>query len=138
VPDRRELEVDLALVVRGTTGVQAAVADDRLERGCLPQLERVDRLDVVVAVDGDGGRVGAGAEPLPVYGGLGAGYFQDLRMQPGRLHQADQVLGGTAHLVVVRRIGRDRRDTAPLGQFGDERLGLGRDEGVDVSHGQLR
>src|SRR4029450_8991047 len=32
VPDGRDLEVDLALVVGGTAGVQAAVAHGRLER----------------------------------------------------------------------------------------------------------
>ena len=43
--------VDLALVVRGAARQHAAVLDDRLERRRRPEVERIDRLDVVVAVD---------------------------------------------------------------------------------------
>ena len=62
-----QVEGDLALVVDGAAGVQLgavrAVDDGRLERRVHPQLRRVDRLHVVVAVDERDGcvRVGAAA-----------------------------------------------------------------------------
>jgi hypothetical protein len=50
-----QVEGDVALVVDRPAGVQfgtvCALDDRRLERRVLPQLQRVDRLDVVVAVD---------------------------------------------------------------------------------------
>ena len=58
VADGRDLEVDLALVVGGAAGVQAAVANGRLERWGRPLLQRVGRLHVVVAVHGDRRRLG--------------------------------------------------------------------------------
>ena len=47
---RGEQHVELALVVDGAAAVQVVAADLRLERVALPQLERVGRLDVEVAV----------------------------------------------------------------------------------------
>ena len=51
--------VDLALVVGGAAGQHVAVPDDRLERRARPEVERIDRLDVVMAVDDDGRRIGS-------------------------------------------------------------------------------
>ena len=48
---RLQVHPDLALVVDGTPGVEVAVADLRLERRRAPLVERIDRLDVVMAVD---------------------------------------------------------------------------------------
>jgi hypothetical protein len=54
-PDAEQVEGDVALVVDGAAGVQlwtvGALDAGRLERRVLPQRLRVDRLDVVVAVD---------------------------------------------------------------------------------------
>ena len=51
--DGLEVHEDLALVVGGAARVDLAVADRRLERRRLPQLDRIDRLHVVVAVEED-------------------------------------------------------------------------------------
>ena len=60
-----QVEGDVALVVDGAAGVQLgavrALDDGRLERRVHPELRRVDRLHVVVAVDERDGCVGVGA-----------------------------------------------------------------------------
>ena len=58
---------DLALVVGGAARVEPAVAHGGLERRPDPLVERVGRLDVVVAVDQQGGPAGhvAGSPPRP-------------------------------------------------------------------------
>ena len=67
-----QVGVDLALVVGCAAGQHPVADDDRLERRRGPQLERVDRLDVVVAVDED--RRGAGGvEPVGVDDRVAAG-----------------------------------------------------------------
>ena len=50
------MQVHLALVVGGAASVDPSVLDARLERWSHPQIEGIDRLDVVVAVDDDRGR----------------------------------------------------------------------------------
>ena len=135
VADGRDLEVDLALVVGGAAGVQAAVAHGRLERWGGPLLQRVGRLHVVVAVHGDRRRLGPRPQPLAVHGGLAAVGGQHLGVEPGRLHQPGQVLGRAAHVGRVPGVAGDRGDGAPLGQLGDERVRLGLHKGVDVGHG---
>ena len=55
----------LALVVGGPSGVEVAVADGRLERRREPGLQRLGRLDVVVAVD-EQGRLARGSEPFGI------------------------------------------------------------------------
>ena len=61
-----DVEVDLALVVRGATSEHPVADDDRFERRRGPQVERVDRLHVVVPVDEDGWRVRSCVEPVRV------------------------------------------------------------------------
>ena len=64
------VSVDLALVVGRPAGQDPVADDDRLERRGGPQVERVDRLDVVVAVDEDRRRARArGASPRRRPGG---------------------------------------------------------------------
>jgi hypothetical protein len=67
--DRLEVHEHLPLVVGRPARVDLAVADGRLEGRRLPQLERIDRLHVVVAVEEDGRRT-LGAEPLGVDDGM--------------------------------------------------------------------
>src|SRR5215217_1304707 len=137
MPDGRDLEVDLALVVGGAAGVQVAVAHGRLERRGGPLLQRVGRLHVVVAVHGDRRLLGPGPQPLAVHGRLAALGGQDLGVEPGRLHQSGQVLGRAADVAGALGVAGDRGDGAPLGQLANERVRLGLHEGVDVGHGDL-
>ena len=91
---------------------EPAVADERLERRVLPQVERVDRLDVVVAVDDDRRRARRLVDPAV-----------DDRMQVGRddldLGRAEAAqasgdpLGGRDHVagvLVERGHARDARE----------------------------
>ena len=118
---RLEMHVQLALVVGGATPDDASVAHERLERGRLPQLDRVDRLDVVMAVDEDRGRA-LGVEPVRV----------DDRVAPRRrdvdMLEADPApLGGDplGRATNVRRVlgqGRDRRDPEQIEVRGQARV----------------
>ena len=85
--DRLEVHEDLSLVVGRAAGVDLAVANRRFERRRLPQLERVHRLHVVVAVEEDRRRA-RGAEPVAV----------DHRIA-GRVDQPDVVQADAPHLV---------------------------------------
>ena len=88
------VEEDLALVVGGAARVQPVAVDGGLERRVLPEVERRDRLHVVVAVDERGRRAGVVAGPLgedgrqagglPHLDGGEAGAAQGLR-EAGRL-----------------------------------------------------
>src|SRR5881397_484025 len=59
------MHVDLPLVVGGPSGEHAIAPDDRLEWSRFSQLQRVDRLNVVVTVD-DRRRGAFGMEPVAV------------------------------------------------------------------------
>ena len=104
----------LALVVGGAAGVQlGSPLDGRLERRVRPQLQRVDRLHVVVAVDERDRRVRRrptatrrrppGARRRPDLDGG----------EPGRRKRLGQPLGAAPHVRRVRRVGGDRRDPQP-------------------------
>ena len=66
------MQVGVALVVGRATAVDAAVLDGRLERRRVPQVERIDRLDVVVGVDEDRRRA-FGMQPVGVDDRMAAG-----------------------------------------------------------------
>src|ERR1700677_5186180 len=88
----------------------------------MPFLERLDRLDVVVAVAEDGGRVRVGGGPLGEDSGQGAGGalpdFGD--REAGRAKVPREPLGAAPHVGVVIRVSRDGRDRQPLLQRVDE------------------
>ena len=68
----------VALAVRGAAGQHPAVLDDGHEGRRLPQVDRVHRLDVVVAVDEHGGLAG-GVQPVGVDDGVAAGLARPRR-----------------------------------------------------------
>ena len=68
-PDAEGVEAHLTLVVGRAPRVQPVTDDGRLERRVLPQVQRCDRLDVVVTVDQDRRRSGVVAGPLGEDGG---------------------------------------------------------------------
>ncbi len=103
-----------------------AVADDRLERRRLPQVERVDGLDVVVAVDEDG-RGAGGVEPVGVDDRVAAGLGDLDVLEAGGAQLAGEPLGRAP---AVGRVLRDRRRC--WGCAGSRRSGARRRSAVVV------
>ena len=71
--EREDGHQHVALVVGGAARVDAAVLDHRLERRRGPLGDRIDRLDVEVAVDQDGRGGGAGVQPVCRHHRMAAG-----------------------------------------------------------------
>ena len=128
--DRVEVHHELALVVGDAAPDEPAVAHERLERRVLPQVERVDGLHVVVAVDDHRRRTGRLVDPAV-----------DDRMQVGRDHldlgrpdAAEAIgdpLGGRDHVGRVLVQGRHAGDARDLEQRLDPRIAGGRQGRLD-------
>ena len=93
----------------------------------MPFVGRVDGLDVVVAVDDHGRRVGTGVQMVGVDGRQARRLDDPGVLEPGVLQQIGGELRGTTHVGDVRALGRDRRDAEPLEQRGHDPVALGRD-----------
>ena len=121
--DRFQETEDLALVVGGATGEQAAAAHGRLERRRLPLVERVRRLHVVVPVDEQGRRAGHFRPHTPHDG---------MRFARDELHlaaaEAPQLAGhpfrGRPAIGVVRGKRRDRGDAEESGELVEQTVGV--------------
>ena len=131
--DGLEVHEDLALVVGGPARVDLAIAHRRFEGRRLPEIQRIDRLHVVVTVEEDGRR-SLGAEPVAV----------DHRI-PGRLDQPDVLhadpphlvggpLGTAAHICLVLRQRADAGDGEVGLELLDVPVAVGVDEINDVIH----
>ena len=125
--------VDLALVVGRAAGEHPAVDDHRLERRRRPQLDGIDRLDVVVAVDEHGRRIGR-VEPVRVDDGMAAGLERLGVLDAGRCQRVGQPLGRAPAVGGVRGDAGDARDAQEvlvrLDAFVVRRLEMG-GKGVD-------
>ena len=106
--DGLQMREHLALVVGGAAGVEVAVADGRLERGREPRLERLGRLDVVMAVDQDR-RLAGCTQPLGIDDRVLLGFDQLGLEAHGRQVVADQGRG-PARVGVVVGLGADARN----------------------------
>ena len=103
--DRRKADADLGLVVGRAARVEPAVTQRRFERRRLPELDRVDRLHVVVVVEEESGLTFT--RELSVHGRRSAVDLELLSLEPrcgqqsldelGRLVERP-VLGGHARL----------------------------------------
>ena len=135
---RHDVGMDLALVVGRATGEDPVADDDRLERRRGPQVERVDRLDVVVAVDEDGRGVG-GVQPVRVDDRMPAGLDGFRVFEAGRGQGLDQPVGRGPAVVGVARQRGDAGDAKErLVRLEAGVLGLGQvrfEGGVGGGHG---
>ncbi len=118
--DGGQMHHDLSLVVDGAASEDLAVAHVAFERRRLPQIERVDRLHVVVAVN-EHGRLPGRAEPLAVCQRIAAG-LELARIESGLAHAFDQPVATASDLAALFRIGAYRRDGDEPLEFGESAL----------------
>ena len=125
-PGLRRLEVheELALVVARAAGVDPVVLVARLERRSDPLVQRVRRLDVVVAIDEHGGRVRAGVQPVAGDDRVAARLVQLRVVDPDPGQLVGHPLRGAAHVVPAVGIGADRLDAQELVQAAHVLVGV--------------
>ena len=132
--DRLHVHEDLALVVDGAAGIELAVAHGGVERRRRPQLDRIHRLHVVVAVEEDRRRA-LGAEPFGVDHGMAG------RLHETRVVQADagelgrRPLGAAPDVGGVRRQRRDAGNGQVFLQLLDVTVTVDVDVVDDLVHG---
>jgi hypothetical protein len=116
------------LVVGAAAGAHLAVDDRRLERRRLPQLQRLGRLHVVVAVDQQRGPVVAGGRGVAVDRGQPAA-LEQAGLEPGVLQAGAKERRGPARVLVTVALGAHRRDA----QEGEELVEKGLVMGLEVA-----
>ena len=107
----------VALVVGRASGVDAAVLDDRIERRPMPQVERINRLDVVVRVD-EHRRRALGVEPVGINDGVPAGWRRLHVLEADALEALYQEVGRGTGVGVVLTQGANARDAQELEELG--------------------
>ena len=129
--DRSEVHQHLAFVVDRAATENLAVAHFSLEGRRVPELERVGRLHVVVAVD-QHGRLSRSAEPLGVRDRI-AVRFQDLCMlKSGGSHALHHCFRAAPDFAAHRRVGRDGGYGDQVGQFANVAVVIVANEPDDV------
>ena len=98
--ERLHVREELSLVIHGAARVDASVAHRRLERRRGPQLERLGRLHIVVAVDEHRGRAGGRFAPFAENHGMARG-GKDLGVETGGAEIVGHPLRGALHVGVV-------------------------------------
>jgi hypothetical protein len=141
---RREghhVHVDLALVVRRPTGEHAAPLDHRLERRRVPEIERIDGLDVVMAVDEDRRRVRTGMEPVGIDRRVARGFVEGDVLRAGRAERVGEPGGGGPAVVAVPRLPGDAGDPqeglVALEALVEGRVEMGFELGVGKGHAAM-
>ena len=131
--DGLEVHEDLALVVGRAARVDLAVADGRFKRRRLPQLDRIDRLDVVVAVEEDRRRT-FGAQPVAVDDGVAGRFDEPDVVEADAAHLLGRPLGAAPDVAGVLRQGADARNREVGLQLLDVAVTVRVDEVDDVVH----
>ena len=126
-PDRLQVAEHLTLVVAGAAAEHPPRPHGGLERRRVPLVDRVDRLDVVVAVD-QGGEGAVGVEPVAVDGRMASGGQDVDVLEAGRRHPLGAPLGRDGDVAVVDGLRADGRDPHPVGHGVEHRPVLGGEE----------
>ncbi len=109
-----QVEQQLALVVGRAAGAQHVAVQGGVERIGVPQLERVDGLDVVVAVDEDGRGVGVVAAPFGVDSREPRAVVEELGgREAGAPSGVDEPFRAAADVGMPVGLGADARDPQP-------------------------
>ncbi len=132
--DRLEVHEDLALVVGRAARVDLAVADRGLERRRFPQVHRIDRLHVVVAVEEDGRRAFR-AQPVAVDDRIAWRVDQAHVAEADAAHLVGGPLGAAADVGGVLRQRADAGNREILLELFDVAVAVGVDEVDDLVHG---
>ena len=131
--DGLEVHEDLALVVGRAARVDLAVAHGGFERRRLPQLDRIDRLHVVVAVEEDRRRP-FGAQPVAVDDGKAGRLDQPHVLHADAPHLVGRPLGAALHVAGMLGQRADARDGEVRLELLDVTVAVGVDEVDDVVH----
>ncbi|MEJ7666445.1 MAG: hypothetical protein WKG07_46485 [Hymenobacter sp.] len=107
--NRLEVHEDLALVVGRAARVDLAVANRRLERRGRPQVKRIDRLHIVVAVEQDGRRARR-SEPLAIDDRMPRCFLEARILESDALEFFGGPFGCLADVTFVFRKRADARD----------------------------
>jgi len=117
-----QVEQKLALVVGCAAGVQQIAGDRRVERVGVPQLDRVDGLHVVVAINQYRRRgfviSSVGAAPLGVNSRQARGRPDLDNREPGLTRRCGEPVGAAMHVAVVLGLSADARNAQPLVEVG--------------------
>ena len=116
--DRLDQREQVGLHIGRTAGVDVAVADRRFERRRLPERDRVDRLDVEMAVDQHGRLSRRGVPAGDHVRMTGGGRHLDLG-HAGRAQPVGHPPGRARHVVRVLRRRAHTRDSQELEQLGE-------------------
>jgi hypothetical protein len=122
-----QVEQQLSLVVGRAAGEQVLATHRGLERRGHPQLQRVDRLDVVMPVDEHGRRVRLGGRPLGEDRRHAARVPHLDGGEPVPAERVGQPAGAAPDVRRVGGVGADRRDAQPRVQIGVQRAPVGPD-----------
>ena len=131
--DGLEVHEDLALVVGRAARVDLAVANGGFKRRRLPQLERVDRLHVVVAVEEDGRRA-LGAQPVAIDDRVAWCLDEADVVEADASHLLGGPLGTAADVAGMLRQRADARNGEVGLQLLDVAVAIGVDVVDDVVH----
>ncbi len=125
VLDAEDVGEDLPFVIAGAPRGDDAVFDAGVERRPMPEIKRIDRLHVVMAVDQDRGPAFLFR---PVRDDNGMSRRGILRgVESDRLQFGDKPLGAAEDLVLVFRIGRDTAEAEKIEKLVERGVG-GHDE----------
>jgi hypothetical protein len=117
--EAEQVEQQLALVVGCPAGTQHVTIDRRVERVGVPQLQRVDRLHVVMGVDEHGRRVRVGARPFGEHGRQPRAVVPHLDgWETGAPRGVGEPLRAARDVVVMFGLGADAGDAQPLVEIG--------------------
>ncbi len=131
--DRLDVHEHLALVVGRAARVNLAVAHGCLKRRRRPEIQRIDRLHVVMAVE-ENRRLARRIEPVAVDDGIARGVDQADVLHPGRGQRVGGPLRRAPHVALVLRQRADARDGEVLLEFLDVSIAVDVDEIDDVVH----
>ena len=114
--ERADVNVHLSFVVGGAAAEEIAAAHGRLKRRRGPQVDRLDGLDVVMAVEKDGGLAGR-AQRFGVDEGMHLGGHDLDAIEPGAAQAVGNPLGGALDVRLVLALGADAGDAQQFVQI---------------------